>query len=484
MRHLVAVSCFGLSAGHRQQGPHWEAASPEPLRWSFDMRYYNQILDHFNAFEQGTFSQRFLLNSSFWAGAAARAPLFFFTGAEGGAVTKWESEAGSYGHVLEMAERLGAMVVMMESRFYGESLPFGKTDSYLKDPQHVGLLTIEQVLLDFVHIIEAVRMEFCPARDCPVMTFGASLAGTQSAMMRMKYPNVVDLALASSSPLKGYAEPGVDQFAWRRRVTDTWIELASGQPIADLVRSGFSAIAVADAEAVQRTFNTCEAAYAGNNWDVRDVLWGILEGQAEFVYPRSLSLIPQRVQAAVAAAEGGSGLDVFAAIYNYDGRQPCMNLTANALGRQQPEAKSWDYIACTEIVHPIGSNNVTDFFPPGTWSVQDTGDYCSGKWGVRPLDNGLFIPDEFGFFDLEHFKRSSSRILFVYGGFDPWHEFQISSTNLSATLPVLHIPNGSHCSDMAGSRSYDTPDMVAARAQEERIIRSWIAEIQGELLVV
>jgi len=94
------------------------------------------------------------------------------------------------------------------------------------------------------------------------------------------------------------------------------------------------------------------------------------------------------------------------------------------------------------------------------------------------MNNGRFIPDEFGFFDAERFKTSGSRILFVYGGFDPWHEFQISKHNISDVLPVLHIPNGSHCSDMAGSRDNDTPDMIIARKREEHIISTWIAESQ------
>lgn len=291
--------------------------------------------------------------------------MFFFTGAEGGAVTNWVSEAGAYGHVLEMAERLEAMVILMEGRFFGESLAFGPNESYMKDASHIGLLSVEQMLMDYVRIIQKVQVDFCPLKDCPVMTFGASLAGTLSAMMRLKYPNVVDLALASSTPLKGYPEPGVDYFSWRKRVTDTWIQLADGQPITDLVRKGFAAIPDADPESVHEIFNTCEAAYAGNNWDARDIIWSILEGQAEFVYPESASSIPQRVKAAHLASKTGNGLHIFSAIYNFDGNQPCMNLTANKLRQLTPDAKSWDYIACTEIVHPIGSNNISDFFPPG-----------------------------------------------------------------------------------------------------------------------
>ena len=47
------------------------------------------------------------------------------------------------------------------------------------------------------------------------MTFGGSLAGTLAALMRVRYPHLVDMAWASSSPLLGYPELA-DQFAWRK----------------------------------------------------------------------------------------------------------------------------------------------------------------------------------------------------------------------------------------------------------------------------
>jgi hypothetical protein len=32
------------------------------------------------------------------------------------------------------------------------------------------------------------------------------------------------------------------------------------------------------------------------------------------------------------------------------------------------QTSGWDYLACTTEVHPIGTNNVTDFLPPQAWS--------------------------------------------------------------------------------------------------------------------
>lgn len=476
----MALASSGLSFA-LGAAPHWEWQGTSPLRWAFELRRFNQTLDHFNAYGQQTFAQRYLLNSTFWGGAAERAPLFFFTGAEGGDVTRLP---GAYGHVLEMAERLRAMVVFMEARFFGESLPFGPIRSFDRTSERLGLLSVEHMLLDYVNIVTRVRAEFDPAGACPTLAFGGSLAGTLSAMLRLKYPTVVDMALASSAPLRGYAVPGVDPYAWRKRITDTWETFCGSEcPIAALVRSGFEALRSATPTAVKEVFRTCEAEYEGNGADAQAKLWGILEGSAEFVYPPAASTIPQRCRAARGALLAtGSPLSAFAALYNYDGAQPCMNLTEQRLAPKTPGARAWDYLACTEIVHPIGCNNVTDFFPPGDWTLEATGDYCSSAWGVRPLARGLWIPETFGFFDAKRLAASGSRIAFAYGGLDPWHVFQVSNSSLSEALPVINIPNGSHCADMGGSRGdgTDTPDMLAARAQEEAILRAWLAAVRRE----
>lgn len=46
---------------------------------------------------------------------------------------------------------------------------------------------------------------------CPIVTFGGSYPGWLSAMMRLRYPNVVDMAYAASAPMNYYAQAVADQ---------------------------------------------------------------------------------------------------------------------------------------------------------------------------------------------------------------------------------------------------------------------------------
>ena len=40
------------------------------------------------------------------------------------------------------------------------------------------------------------------------------------------------------------------------------------------------------------------------------------------------------------------------------------------------QINGWDYLACTTEVHPIGSNNVTDFLPPAPYDQSETEKWC------------------------------------------------------------------------------------------------------------
>jgi len=377
----------------------------------------------------------------------------------------------------------------MESRFFGISLPFGRQDSYKSAVDRVGLLSVEQVLLDYVEIITAIHVEFDPGWQCPSIAFGGSLAGTQAAMMRFKYPNIIDMSFASSAPLHGFPTPGFKAAAWRKRVTDTWVELATKQhgcPVFGLVQRAFAGFENADPDAVKEVFNTCEAPYHGNNWDARDEFWAQIESQGTYGYPWSTSAIPQLCELALYASELPTAKDLDIAAAFLQDSIGCLNLTASRERENSPDSKGWDFLACTEIVHPIGANNDTDFFPPSPWSVEATAEECRGKWNATPRDAGLWIPKTFGFGALNespHGDLSSwaSHVIFSYGELDPWAVFRVGSKNLSQTLPVMLIPGGSHCADMAGRRDDDTQAMFEARQLQEDILRQWVKDAKKRL---
>ena len=60
------------------------------------------------------------------------------------------------GFIFDLSAKLNALVVFIEHRYYGESLPFGNA-SY-QDKEHLGYLTSAQALADFALLITDVKV--------------------------------------------------------------------------------------------------------------------------------------------------------------------------------------------------------------------------------------------------------------------------------------------------------------------------------------
>jgi len=80
------------------------------------------------------------------------------------------------------------LVIFAEHRYYGESLPYGNQS--FADPHHLGYLTSQQALADYVVLIRHLKSQPKYKRS-PVIAFGGSYGGMLSAWIRMKYPEVV-----------------------------------------------------------------------------------------------------------------------------------------------------------------------------------------------------------------------------------------------------------------------------------------------------
>jgi len=57
--------------------------------------------------------------------------------------------------------------------------------------KHVGYLTSEQALADYVTLIDHIKSVTPGAAGSPVVAFGGSYGGMLAAWLRMKYPHAV-----------------------------------------------------------------------------------------------------------------------------------------------------------------------------------------------------------------------------------------------------------------------------------------------------
>lgn len=104
------------------------------------------------------------------------------------------------GFLFESAPEFGALVVFAEHRYFGESLPFGNASF---TPQNLRYLTSEQAMADYAYLLTALRQEYNLNK---VIAFGGSYGGMLSAWMRLRYPALIDGAIAASAPVMAFQQ--------------------------------------------------------------------------------------------------------------------------------------------------------------------------------------------------------------------------------------------------------------------------------------
>ena len=86
-------------------------------------------------------------------------------------------------------------------------------------------MNTQEALADAAGLIRSIQsIRKCEARGmqgyCPVLVIGGSYPGFLAAMMRVRYPAVVDMAYASSAPLRFYSQE-VSQYDYYAKVTES-----------------------------------------------------------------------------------------------------------------------------------------------------------------------------------------------------------------------------------------------------------------------
>ncbi|TKY61953.1 Lysosomal Pro-X carboxypeptidase [Spatholobus suberectus] len=476
---LFSLLCFDITFAHiiprfssSAVHPALDQRSRPAQNGLFRTKFFIQILDHFNYNPQSyqTFQQRYLINDTYWGGADKNAPIFVYTGNEGD--IEWFAQ--NTGFMFETAPYFKALLVFIEHRFYGKSIPFGgnKTVAYA-NASTLGYLTSTQALADYATLLIDLKRNLS-ANDSPVVVFGGSYGGMLAAWFRMKYPHVAIGALASSAPILHFMDL-VSPYIFNSIITQDF--RSESENCYKVLKGSWNLIddtakKPGGMELLRKTFRVCKSDDFGpgslDNWLLGAWVYTAMTDYptpSNFMNPLPAYPVKKMCEAIDSLVmENNTLAKLFAAAsvyYNYSGRATCFDLDDDS---DPHDLGGWEWQACTEMIMPTDGSNKESIFPEMDWSYEDTVTYCDFAYNVTPRP--YWITSEFGGHAIRRvLKRSASNIIFFNGLRDPWSGGGVLKS-ISKTIVAIVAKKGAHHVDLRYSSKEDPKWLKDVRKQE------------------
>lgn len=453
---------------------------PTPGVLNCTEKFYTQYIDNF-AWSGGTYQQRYYTYENYYRPGG---PIFFYAGNEANV----EVFANCTGLMWENAESLGALLVFAEHRYFGKSLPcpggFMECGDYL---------TTEQAMADYSVLIAALRSSYNDSSA--TIVFGGSYGGMLAAWMRMRYPALVDGAIASSAPIATLSPKYIKESYWAVVSNDATAFGGAAPECSANVNQAFKDVfefmetASGRAE-LTSLFKLCSPLAAGDAESFANFIQGGFDSMAMGNYPFSTYYIsgtpdhpapawPMRVACDFMAVNASTPQQRLSNLYqaisvvdNTTLNTPCYNISGLNPSVYSP---IWDFMVCTEAIineqpYFAATGWPNDmFWKQPVYNTTRVDEHCLKYFNKTPR-NGV-LNDALGVNNIP----ASSNIVFYNGLLDPWHSGGILQ-NISETLIALIVPEGAHHLDLFFSTPDDPPSLTSARASQVHYMKVWIAE--------
>ncbi|KAK4185600.1 putative serine protease [Podospora australis] len=174
--------------------------APRPLQGSHNegTTTFQQLTDHGNH-DLGTFPVRYWWDTTFWEGPGS--PIVVFSPGET-AADYYTGFLDNSSIVGLYAQAIGAATIVLEHRYWGESVPFKVFDT-----KNLTYLNLDNSIQDLVHFAKTVNLPFddsgkSNAPAAPWILVGGSYAGALAAWVEKLSPGTFWAYHASSAPVE------------------------------------------------------------------------------------------------------------------------------------------------------------------------------------------------------------------------------------------------------------------------------------------
>ncbi|GAM21236.1 hypothetical protein SAMD00019534_044110 [Acytostelium subglobosum LB1] len=424
------------------------------VKWNY--LWFNQTLNHFDAEDNRTFLQRYYVNDAYYDYKKG-GPIILYINGEGPVSQPPNSPTDG---TVVYAKEIGAMIVTLEHRYYGDSSPFQTLST-----DNLRYLSSRQALNDLAIFVLDFKAQTPHAKQ--IITIGGSYSGALSAWFRVKYPHVSIGSIASS----GVVNAILDFTAF-----DEWVAFAAGQECADALR--------------MVTFETEQQVFGGNATTVKQLFQAeMLTDDGDFFYWLADSMAEgiqygfhdQLCNPLIDTMKYGG--DILVTYSNYT-----LNLWGTTLGTPAEYATQWQQ----NTTHDINKADRQWWFQtctefgyfqnaPATGSIRSQmvnmtyhRTHCANVFGAPLWPNTQATNDYYG-----GNQTAGTNIVFTNGSQDPWSRASITRQLYpSEPLLVVDCLNCGHCVDLrecpGGCASPNNLEEI--RHESLKYIQTWLHE--------
>uniref|UniRef100_A0A668A8S4 Serine protease 59, putative n=1 Tax=Myripristis murdjan TaxID=586833 RepID=A0A668A8S4_9TELE len=446
----------------------------------FEEQWFTQKLDHFNGADSRVWKQRYFVNEAF---SKPGGPVFLMIGGEGPANAAWMQN----GTWLSYAQKLGALCLMLEHRFYGKSHP---TEDLSTD--NLRFLSSRQALADLAHF-RTVMADALALTKRKWVAFGGSYPGSLAAWFRLKYPHLVHASVATSAPVHATVNfPEYLEVVWRslasenpecpllvKKASDTLLERLKDPKTYDNITNDFNLCSKLQIQTEMDSAYLLEM-LAGNFMDV--VQYNQDNREFEGVVGTNITIkVLCSVMSDASLGEPYARYARVARLMMDTFSMKCLDASYTNYLRDMtntswdgPAAgggRQWVYQTCTEFGFYQSTDSPNQPFKgfPLPYQIKQCADFYSVS--AETLAEAVAQTNEcYGGYDIH-----STRIVFPNGSIDPWHALGITH-DITPDLPAVFIKGTAHCANMYPARSQDPPQLALARDHVFLLLQQWLKQ--------
>merc|ERR1712168_864567 len=463
---VLALAQGQALRSHLKHGP-----PPPPSKTSAPAeQHFEQVLDHFNAIDGRTWSQRFWENLEHYAEGG---PAFIMIGGEAEASPGWLN----YGQWYKWAEENGAAMFLLEHRYYGQSHPTEDMTT-----ENMRYLSSRQGLEDLGHFMTAMNKKYDLRGSW--ITFGGSYPGSLSAWMSLRFPHLVAGSVSSSGPL--YAK--LDYFEYLQVVADALDTTGPGCNIAltDALTTVEALVGDSDNwEYLSSLYKLCVPLVGSNSMDVMSFMELLIDNLAGIVQYNGRYEEDIFSTCAIMTDESiGEPMYRLAAVNDVMlsmSQDECLDhsyasylsqLTNTTFGGSGVGRRQWTWQKCTEFGWYQTTNQESGVYGH-TLPLDFFEQWCQDAFGDQFTHEMMEKSVAASNIEYGGYEPSVNNVVFVHGSIDPWHAMGVLE-DLHEGAPSIYITGTSHCADMYGDSSSDPEELTAARIRIGELVKGWV----------